>query len=441
MRLSLLFPSLFLMSGCSEYKLGELDDKPDDDTGTVLDTVPTEECNVLPTSARISSPGLGWENDAVCAPYSTGTPVGVVGVRTLTSILIEGTETSPTPPEYVRVVAQVRDGSGDFDYPDEDNLRSDNDVEATEVGSDWEVDSAALSTLNSCSFDCDWEEVVVEIQDDEREQSYECEDYVPEVLLCLNWTEVSAMRSEPVEASCAAGSGMFQLVPRRLINKDGDSSFSLILTPIQLTGTGRLTGAAWITELNFVEDQGQAFRILKPNATFGFDSSDLLVNKQLVSYALYDENDWSQGVVSGGAPIVAEEIADTVDADFRAAITWSCGTVPVQGQRHPTRGYVLDPVALECSGSWKQKFTVRPIPYDAPSYLHLERYGHVEDREVLRLGQGENGYPFQIRRGDVIVRGRLASYNENGATLVLSKFSVASTEVCEPGTYNLPIEQ
>jgi len=443
MKSQLVGPSALVLFAvaCSDYTLTELDDKPTYDTGTAVEAVPTEECGALNTMGQQDDPGLGWEDEEVCAGYHyDGVSFGPVGVRTLTSFRIDGTETSPTPPDHVRIVAQVLEDDGSVSYPPEDNLRSDNDLSASEASGDWYLDTTGVSSLNSCYPLCEWGEVMVEIQDEDRTIANECSDYLPKVDLCLYFTEAAGTRSVPAESDCTAGSGNFRLVPRRMINHDGDSNFSLILTPIQLTGTGVMTGAAWITELDIIEDQEQSFRIIKPNATFRFDEDDELVDANMVSIALLDQNDWSTGVVSGGAPIVAEELAGTVDADFRASIEWSCGTVPPAGQRNPPQGYVVDMDDLDCTGSWKQKFTIRPVPYASPTRLHIERYGHVEDREMAILRSTGNGYAFQLRRGEFNIRGVLSSYNSQGATLVLNELSVDGQNVCDTGTYSLPVE-
>jgi hypothetical protein len=193
--------------------------------------------------------------------------------------------------------------------------------------------------------------------------------------------------------------------------------------------------------LDIVEDEGQTLRILKPNANFRFNSSDLLVDKAIVSMPLLAQNDWSTGIVSGGAPLIGEEFAGTTDLDFQVDLEWSCGTVPVQGERHPTQGYILNPTTLGCDGSWKQLFTVRPVPYLAPKHLILERYGHVEDRETIPLTTVQNGYSFDYRRGETRLSGRLSSYNGNGATFVLNEATVADVDVCDAGTYTLAPEQ
>lgn len=425
---------------CSDYDINKITD--DEDTGVVSeppDTLDVERCNAQKTAGEpLSPPGLGWTDSSICNA-TAGPTYGYMGVRTITSFEIYGTTTSPTPPDYVRLIAPL--GGASFTYPSSQNYRSENTISATESGGDWSVDSNLLGNVNSCFPDCNFGPFVVEIQDSVRTAANECTDYVPRMEVCINYTEVSAARSEPVESSCSAGSGRFRLIPRRAINKDGDSNYSLILTPIQVTGTGRLTGAAWITDLDIVQDQGKTLRIIQPNVTFRFNETDHLVDKDENSIVLSATNDWTEGAISGGAPIIGEEFPGTTTVNFIADMEWTCGTVPVQGERHPSQGYVIDPADLDCIGSWKQQFTVRPVPYLAPTKLVLERYGHVEDRESIPLTSGVLGYSFDYTRGDFHVSGRLATYDAEGATLVIDDASVDEVSLCDPGTYSLPVEQ
>jgi hypothetical protein len=428
-----------LGAGCSDYKLNELDapdtaEPSDPDPGTVEES----ECKSFPSAGQVSSPGLGWTDSAACNAYN-GVYPGTPGTSTLTHFGVTGTGTSPTPPAYLRIVAL--DGSLAA-YPNEGNFRSENTLTATESGGDWSLTSAFLGNLNSCFPDCDWQQVVVELQDPTRTAASTCGAYVPDVELCLYWQHAVATRSEPVEVSCEAGAGRFRLVPRRLVNYDADSRFSVILSPIQVSGTGHMTGAAWITDLDVVEDQGVALRIMKPSPGFRFDSGDQLVDQSINSMALSPTNSWLEGTVSGGAPVVGVELLGTTTADFEVDLEWTCGTVPVQGERHPSQGYLVKPASLDCTGAWKQWFTVRPVPYLAPKYLHLERYGHVEDRQTIRLSPATGGgWNFDHKRGDFRLKGKLASYSSTGASLVLDEVSIAGIDVCDAGTYTLGPEE
>ena len=380
-------------------------------------------------------------DSSVCNAYTQAIEEPV-GARTLTDIRIYGTETSPVPPDYVRLIAIKDVGGGASSYPSEDNYRSDNAFEAAVDGSGWKVDTALLGDLNSCSYECNWVALSVEIQDSTRTANDECTDYNPQIEVCLDFVETaSAQRSMPIYAECEAGSGRFQLLPRRLIDHDGDGAFAAILTPIQISGTGRLTGDAWITAINLVEDQGKTLRVIKPNWAFRFDEADALVDKNMLSIILHATTPFLVGAVSGGAPIVLEEVPGTTKTNFQADLTWTCGTVPPQGERHPSAGYVVSPQALGCSNGWKQQFTVRPVPYLAPSHLYLERYGHVEDREPIRLSPAVGGgYAFDHRRGNIRLRGTLSSFTANTATVALAEASVGGVNVCVPGTYTLAAE-
>lgn len=320
---------------------------------------------------------------------------------------------------------------------------SDENVLATTSGGDWLVSREDVGNLNGCAGECVWQNTVVEIQDPTRTAAETCGDYTPDIEVCTTWLEQSPTRSAPVESTCEAGSGRFRLIPRRLVNKDADAYASVIMTPIQISGTGALTGEAWITSLDIVEDQGKTLRILKPNRNFHFNgTTDMLEEKNTVSLLLLAENDFIVGKISGGAPIVVEEIAIATTPDFEVDLTWSCGTVPVAGERHPSQGYMVSPADLDCTGDWVQEFTLRPIPYLSPQWLHAERYGHVEDREAIKLTPAvAGGYNFDHKRGVVRFRGNISSMSPNGATLTVTEASVAGVNVCDTGTYSLTPEQ
>ncbi len=398
-----------------------------------------ERCYKLPLAgAPTSPPGLGWGEARVC--NATGGMLhGSVGVRTLTSFEIYGTGRSPTPPNHVRLVAPR--GGSSFAYPSAQNYRSENTIRPIVSDGDWSIASSLIGNLNTCFPDCEWERLVVETQDEARAEDDDCADYVPTLEVCLHYTERSANRSAPMKSSCVPGHGSFTLVPRRILNKDGDSDFSVILSPMQILGTGRLTGAAWITSIDLVMDGEQTLRVLKPNVLFQFDSRDQLVDKTLNSIVLSETNHWPEGVISGGAPIVGEELPGETQAGFFADLAWTCGTVSLEEERHPSQGYIVDSEALGCFNPIKQLFTVRPVPSLAPTKLIWERYGHVEDRETTPLTSELVGHFFDVRLGDFRLRGHLSTYDAKGATLVIDEASSHGVAFCAPGRYFLPAER
>ena len=433
---------LSVSAGCSDYSIGELKEEQTD-TGLDAPTIVEREvCVTLETCGQISDPGLGWTNETVCSA-SGGGIWGDVGYRTLVAFEVTGSA-ARVPPDYVRVVAQDCT-SGVAEYPAEENYRSANDISASTTASGWEVNSTLLGNLNSCYPNCDWCEAVLEIQDDDAVANDDCGSYEPSssydpIELCLIFQEASGARSAPVDSTCVAGSGRFQLIPRRLIDRDDDSSSSVILSPVQVSGSGALTGHAWITDLDIVEDQDQDLRVIKPNAQFRFDSADTLVDQAVVSLPLQATNDFTSGAVSGGAPFVAVEILDTTTADFVVDLQWTCGTLPPSAERVPYQGYTVSPEDLGCTCSWVQELTVRPFPHAVPKYLDIERYGHVEDRVRVRLEAVPAGHDFDHRIGTLRLRGTLTSYDSNSATIDLDEASVDGVNICTTGTYTLPAE-
>lgn len=105
-----------------------------------------------------------------------------------------------------------------------------------------------------------------------------------------------AARRAPPDSDCSAGSGRFQLVPVAWQNRDRDSSSTVEMLPFQISGTGVMTNQAWITEIDKVSaPTGKTIRVLKANAAYGIDSSDLLANAGTVSLAITGQHSISSG--------------------------------------------------------------------------------------------------------------------------------------------------
>lgn len=432
-----------LLTGCTkEYELHELvDTAAPEDTGPDDVDAPVRketECSSYDTVGQISSPGLGWTDTKACV-LSNGVQIGTVGSRTLTSVSVAGVNNSPVPGGDVRLIGQTDDGSPQ--YPDANNLRTANGESATaNTGIGWDFDTSFLGNMNSCYPTCDWVEVVLEIQDQTRADSATCSDYiptVPSVEVCMEWEYATAARSAPINSQCEAGSGTFRLIPRKFIDNDGDDNWSAIMIPVQTSGTGKLTGHAWITSATINEDQGQTLRILKPVPGFRFASNDQLVTPNAVSLPLNATNTWIPGVISGNAPVVGIEMPKATTAEFEVDLAWECGTLAIPQERTPPQGYIVDPDAIGCIGDMPQQFTIRPVPALAPTKLIVERYGYSDERHAVDLSSSNGSYTFNHKRGEFHFKGSLSSLTANGATLDLTKAEVDGTTLCTSGTYNL----
>lgn len=434
---------VFAATSCIEYTFEKGADEPTD-TGTTDVDAEVEQittCEFYNTVGQISSPGLGWSETNICT-LSSGNPVGSVGSKTMTSVFVSAVD-SPVPPGDVRLVAQTDDGSPA--YPDSSNLRTSNGESAGYDPSDpsagWYLDTSYLGDMNGCYPTCNWVEIVLEIQDQTTADAATCSSYIPtndSVQVCLEWERAIAARSAPVDSQCTAGSGRFRLLPREIINYDGDTDWSIVMTPIQTSGTGALTGHAWITSLDVVEDQGQTLRILKPVSGFEFTrSDDQLAQPNVVSFPINPTNSWTSGVISGNAPIVGLEIPSTTTNNLELDLEWECGTVAIPQERTPPQGYLVDPDAIDCLGDIPQIFTVRPVPAISPTKLIVERYGYSDDRHAIPLTTTNGIHSFNHRRGDFHVKGSISSLTANGAVLALDKVEQNGIPLCIPGTHTI----
>lgn len=262
-----------------------------------------------------------------------------------------------------------------------------------------------------------------------------CSEY-DTVRIDLSPKAMMAMRRAPEDSDCASGSGRFKLVPAIYQNRDQDSGSTVQLLPFQVSGTGVMTGQAWVTQIDKVSaPTGKTIRVLKTDAAYGFDSSDALANASTVSIAITSQHAISSGVVSGNPPFVLEEIAD---ADFSAAsvdMTWSCGSGAASVS--PSQGYSFSLEDIGCDGAL-QRMTIR-VP-TSPNRLEIEQYGNPNWSYVTPTTTVQDGKAFSVGLGDFNMDGVVLSAGGSNAQVRLDNIQFGGVDICTTGTYTFGLE-
>ena len=433
---------LFSTAACNSGKVG---------SDTAGDTAVTLEpdCELMDGEPGSVAPGLGWGSSAVCTfahAGSLGTAYDLSD-KELVGLQVKGLDSSPLPSYDVRVVVDLCDPSfnDSCDYPNEYNLYSD-DLSAASASGGWLADgSGKLGNLNSKPRELR-DSTHVEIRDTTRAAAapntcgYYTSDSDAEVQACFDWSYTSR-RMAPVNSTCSAGSGEFQLVPRRRVNKDNDSSSSLSLVPVQISGSGTMTSAAWINQIHIVEDQGATLRVVKLNKSYAFSSSDHLVAPLDTVALMSSTTTFANGVLTGGAPFVVEEVPNSTTNDFRVDMTWTCDTLGDTEVVSPPQGYTFSLSDLGCYGSWPQKITIRPVPYGDAQSMQVELYGMVWGDLNPKLVENDGERDFSFSRSGLQVSGALLSYDGQGASIRLDSASYLGVNLCSTGTYSINPEE
>lgn len=439
-----------LLSSCTiENGLSSMDkaDEPEDVGGIDTGYMPPwdEDC-VSVDSSQMVEPANGWTESSVCSFWDDPIDLNVeLGNMKVTSMKIVGTGSSQSPGSNdIRFVAVKRKDDGSGLYPDDANyVTADVTADPNTAGA-WvaEFGSGDLGTLDNCSPNCVWKAWYVEINDQTSVAADTCDDYLPEIEVCMDWEMTNGKRHAPSNSTCSAGSGRFQLLPFRQFDKDEDGNKSVVLRAVQKSGTGALTGSAWITDIDLVTDQGETIRVVKKNMDYAFDATDSLLDANNVSIALQSTNDFQEGFITGSAPFVLQEVAGDTTANFVVDMEWTCGSLQAHEDLTPSQGFSFALSDLDCVQSWPQRFTFRPKPYISPKYAQVEIYGTLNDRIRIALEpNSSSGYDFSFDRAGLKFEGSLNSYNAaNGASVTVDELSFAGVDLCTTGTYTADAE-
>lgn len=282
----------------------------------------------------------------------------------------------------------------------------------------------------------------VDMDDDNDEiddSTYDCEQHGP-IDLTLVYADVvesnASERTEPAEADCVGGSGTFKLLPWHIQNEDADSYDSKVMKAVQESGTGQLTGSAWITKISVTEDRGQTLLIAKTDTQYQLDSDDLFASNSYHTLSSSSDNNFSSGVLTGTAPFLVEEDTSTGTTPLEVDIEWSCGSATGAEELHLPRGYRFD--SAVCSSTNVQDLTVRPVPPANPNRLHVSLYGHSFGTVSVPLIGPDKDFDFDD--GTIKIVGELVSNSANQAKIKITSAKYNTTTICPAGTYTLALE-
>jgi hypothetical protein len=383
-------------------------------------------------------PGLGWTVNS-CHAMDSGLTIS--GSYAVQSFSIKGSGASAFPGTYPVRLVQGLWISGSPGYPSEDNLASADDVAVGGSGY-WTADFDASETGSiQAGSGTNWKPIV-NIQDTARADADSCLDYQT-VHFCPVLVDTTARRMIPPNSTCAAGSGTFKLLPRRLIDHDEDGSMAVVFDPIMMSGTGEMTGAAWIRSARMVSGGGLGMRVLKTNRPFVVDALDQLTDAAVISRAVTGTTTtFLSGVISGVPPFFMPDTSGTQPMNPKVELAWDCSMPLPADEFNAALGFSFDLGDLGCGSQWTQRFTARPVPTLAPDKLVLEPYGAAANHRTLALEPAVGGgYKFNQIVGGLLMKGRVNSFDANqGMSVTIDKVQYAGASMCTPGTYLLQPE-
>ncbi len=254
-----------------------------------------------------------------------------------------------------------------------------------------------------------------------------CDDYDP-VRVELGTVDMGARRARNANAGCSAGTGTFQLIPMRARDKDDDDSYRVTLLPVMIAGTGVMTNAAWVTQIDIVEDQGNALKVVQPDEPIVWDPDDTL-GSTVGTFTLDAENPFDVEEVSGHPVFVVEEVDLDNVGQMQVEMAWSCGTAPTVSQ---AQGYVISLNALDCS--LPEKLVMRT--YGNPLWVSFEQYGNPNySLAVPTTPAGGDDLAFTVHVGLLEVEGTLLSHDSQDAEVALTTITWDGVGICDEGTY------
>ncbi len=431
-----------------------------------------QDCVSLESALIATAEGLGdpaWQDEAICLLHpggalNIGSPTTTIrpGTAMIERISVVGNDLEHAPPSdaLIRTVGLL-ESLGYFNHLDPDNVStpSSNPDTTYPTAGVWDLEwtGGDLSDVNSCWPNC-FVKPIIEIIDPDLQdyisgaaatpapwtsaEDY-CEGYANGFSeVCFDWVEEGNRRRTSSASTCVPGSGEFRLIPWRVVDNDHDDDPAVILKAVQTSGTGSLTGAAWISTVAAVQDQGEPLRVLHVNSPYKLDGSDRLVNASSISSVVPPQGiAFSAGTVSGAPHFILEEVLSGTPGDFLVDIQWTCGSVGPEESVSLDQGYVLKLSDLGCIGSPPQMFTLRPSPEATPTWVDIQVYGEVFDAIRLPLSDTPTGRAFSYVWHHLEVEGELQTHDPStGATVRLDKLTWKGVNVCVSGTYFAPPE-
>ncbi len=235
--------------------------------------------------------------------------------------------------------------------------------------------------------------------------------------------------SEPAGASCAAGTGRFQLLPVEAADLNGDGNARMLYLPAQLSGSGRLTNSAAVSTISLVDDSGYPLRVLKRNAEARFLVNDLLQTPSSAATLLTGQHSFASAPIRGMPKFAHPPMPTGTVIDAQVDLTWSCASADTVVTR--SQGYSIALSAMGCPAV--QRVTMRP----GSNTVRFEMYGNGS--YAVSASMGSDG-SFSVSRDGVSVTGKLLSTGSNGASVQLQTATFYGVSQCTPGTYTWPPE-
>lgn len=259
-----------------------------------------------------------------------------------------------------------------------------------------------------------------------------CDDYDP-VHIALQTTEIGARRRVSDNAVCSAGSGTFQLLATRGRDWDHDDAYRVSLLPVQIDGTGVMTNAAWVTQIDVVEDQGYTLKVVQPDQPILWDLTDHL-GVSTGSFTLSATNGFDEEEVSGNPVFVAEEIDPEDAGGMVVDMEWTCDVAPTVTQ---ALGYVIPLDEIGCG--YPQKLVMRL--YGDPLWVAFEIYGNPNLAWAMPTTPASGGArAFTTGVGGLVVSGLILSHDNTDAEVELTSMTWYNVPVCDEDTYTFDAE-
>jgi len=323
----------------------------------------------------------------------------------------------------------------------------------------WEADFgvADIGSINAChdSDNCYWEAFYVEIWDPDAAtmSDSDCKaTYLPSVYWCPEWSPTpaprtayasTARRRTSAHSACSPGSGRFQLVPTLVRDLDGDGKYSAELAPVQISGTGAYTGAAWlqsITPVHTLSTPLWVFDSAADEVTFWLDDS---VRWPLDRHLVPPAGLTFRGTeVPGAARFAVEEAADNALPNLQVDTSWTCAAPSPDEVIDPTAGYTATLADLGCMGGWAQGLTIRPGALHSASVMGVEPYGQPSLLQTVPLDPVAGGDHFVFDKGGLYIEGVVGTrHPSTGANVTLLHAKLDGGELCDTGPHFFPAEQ
>ncbi len=238
-----------------------------------------------------------------------------------------------------------------------------------------------------------------------------------------------------MDHQCVPGSGRFLLQGLYRGDRDGDGLEHLSLLPLLVDGTGTMTNAAWVRSIDVVEGDPGLLHMMLPGRDIVWGADDRLARPDdAVPVAAH--NAFASGTV-GGYPVFVVEDADLAALDgWMVDMSWECGTTP--SDLDTDHGYVFQPQDLGCPAA-DQQFVFRVLGQG--ERVRVELYGNASLAKGSKTWPtGDGGLGFSLHHGVYEVDGVLRSWDEQSATVEITRMQRDGVDVCETGTRVLPAE-